>query len=117
MHAYMSHFIGLVGEKIVERVHNSWKRSSDGQPDEHRAKRGRPKIYKILDRYPPYTSDFEPGESGVDHKQEMKDELAGSNRKDVIIPHLRLHLPVEGILYFPMRKAMDLITSLLITQH
>ena len=69
----------------MHNTRGSKKRSSefDGPP----AKRGRPKIDKILDRYPPYASNMETGD--VDHEQQMKDELGDRRRKDVIIPHLK----------------------------
>ena len=74
-------------KKIIDRVQNTRKRTAGEPSDGPPSKRGRPKIDKILDRYPPYAPNMETGDT--DHEQEMKDELAGGGRKDVIIPHLR----------------------------
>lgn len=70
----------------MHNTRGSRKRCSDDL-DRPPAKRGRPRIDKILDRYPPFETNVEDG--GINHEQEMKDELGDRRRKDVIIPHLK----------------------------
>ena len=68
-------------------MQNTRKKRPSDQPCGPPAKRGRPRIDPLLDRYPPYSPNAE-SEDEV-HEQAMKDELDGAKRKDVIVPHLR----------------------------
>ena len=93
----------------MDRVQNtrSSRKRSGGESDGPPSKRGRPKIDKILDRYPPYAPNME--SEDTDHEQEMKDELANQKRKDVIIPHLKASFATRRD-YILSSEEMDMMT-------
>lgn len=87
-------------EKIIDRIHNTRKRSAVmSDASEHSpAKRGRPKINTVLSRYPPIRQDLD-GDDEVSISRNIKaleKEMQKQHpRKEAILPLMKQTFPTR----------------------